>query len=150
MRSFTGFLSRITMATFAFGLTFGIPNGAQAQTPQGKIIRLPSQTQPFSKSAVRFDTSWTRVVSDAQQVLRKSAAPYPFQDTSTLDLTALTDTTISIPKFVPYVPQAPKTPSAEVGKVRATLTPVEFTSGVAAESRTLDGVLVGVKLELVD
>lgn len=150
MRSLRSLLGRITMAACAFGLTFGIPNGAQAQTPHSKIIRLPSQTQPYSKSAIRFDTDWTRVVLDTQQLLRKFAAPYQFQSTSTLDLTAVTDATVSIPKFVPYVPQAPKAPSAEVGNVRATLTPVEFSSGVAAESRTLDGVLVGVQFELLD
>lgn len=156
MRGFHNVLRRITMATFAVGLTFGIPNSVFAQTGANtgaqQTARLPWQTSTYFTGATPFDKDWARVVSDTQQLLRRFAAPYQFQDALAIDQAVRTETTSALwtPNMRPSIPQIPKAPSTEVRTIRATLMPVEFTSGVAAESRSLDGVLVGVQFEVVD
>ena len=152
MGGFQNVLRRMTMTAFAVALTFGIPNNVFAQTPQRQATRLPWQTSTYFTDTARFDNDWTRVVSDTQQLLRRFAAPYQFHDALTIDQAVRTEMTSAlwIPNIRPAMPQTPKAPSTEVSTIRATWMPVEFTSGVAAESRTLDGVLVGVQFEMVD
>jgi hypothetical protein len=152
MRGFSSVFRRITMATFALGLTFGIPNEGRAQTPQLQTARLPWQTPAIISRPAPFDSGWTRVLSETQLVIRRFAATYPFNDVLTIDSIVRTDThgVLWVPNVSTYVPPAPQQASIDVGTIRATLTPVEFASDVAAESRTMQGVLAGVQFEMVD
>jgi hypothetical protein len=142
----------MTMAAFAFGLTFGIPNGVDAQTPQLQTDRLPWQTTVFFTGTAPFDNGWTRVLSDTRQLLRRFAAAYQFKDVLTIDAIAriVAHGPLWVPNVHAYIPPTRNPPNGDIGTIRATLTPVEFDSGVAAESRTLQGVLAGVEFEMLD
>lgn len=156
MGGFGRVLGRLTMAAFAFSLAIGLPNVGQAQTPQTEkqapSARLPWQTASFQPKPASFDKDWARVLSDMQQMLRRFAASYPYHEVLKVDVAAQTD--LASPLWVAnvpiYVPPAKEPLRVDVGAFRVTGTPVEFTSGVAAESRTMEGVLVGMQVEVVD
>jgi len=145
-------LRRLTMATLAFGLLFGIPNLARAQTPRFEPTRLPSSVSSSFTGKKIFDPGWERVVIDTQQLLRRFLAPYPVK--STLDDNTVTPVTVNRATWnvnVQPITIPPLDPgSLNIAPIRATFTPVPFTSGVAAESRGMEGTLVGVKFELID
>jgi hypothetical protein len=142
----------MTMAAFAFGLLFAIPNESRAQAPKFQPVRLPWQTSANFTSAAPFDNDWKHVLSDTQRMLRRFAARYAFTDVLTVGSIVRTDAYNPhwIQPVSAYVPPTNQPPKVDVGTIRATMTPVEFASGVAAESRTLHGVLAGVQFELLD
>jgi hypothetical protein len=167
MGGFERVLRRMTMAALACGLVFGLPNVGQAQTPQGfgaqgaegdpepqlfeqiSAARLPWQTASFPTNSGSYDKDWTRVLSDMQQMLRRFSASYPYAEALKID--AAKQTPLWVANVPTYVPPAPEPIRVDVGALRATLTPVEFTSGaVTAESRSMQGVLVGAQVEMVD
>lgn len=152
MGGFERVLRRVTMTAFAFGLAFGIPNFALAQTPKVQTARLPWQTTSFVTNIAPYDKDWTRVLSDTQQLLRRFATSYPYKKVLRV---APKKTRVKAPLWVSnvrtYVPPAAQSLQITVGTIRTTLTPVEFTSGtVRAESRTMNGVLAGFRIEMVD
>lgn len=145
-------LRRNVMAILAFGLTFAFPNITRAQAPQTPATHKAWEKASFSTNAAVFDKDWARVLSDTQQMLRRFAATFQYADVMPVDPTtqAQSAAPLWIPNVLTYVPPAQKPLQFTVGAFRTTLTPVEFTSGVAAESRTLDGVLVGTQVDLGD
>lgn len=152
MGGFSTELRRLTMATLAFGLLFGIPNLAQAQTPRFEPTRLPLPVSTSLTGKKVFDPSWERVVIDTQQLLQRFSAPYPVR--SALDGEMVTPVTVNRAAWnvtVQPITMPPLDPgSLNVAPIRVTFTPVPFTSGVAAESRGMEGTLVGVKFEVAD
>lgn len=150
MRGSSRVVRRLSMASLAFGLAFGIPNKARAQAPRFEPSRLSWQTAGSLARSKTFDQSWMRVVVDTQLLLRRFSTKYPIP--TKLDFTAVARSAIArtIWNVRAVAPQAPNPTTLNISSVRATFTPVEFTSGVAAESRRMEGTLAGVKFEWVD
>jgi hypothetical protein len=151
MSGFSTKLRRLTMATIAFGLLLGLPNLAQAQTNRFEPTRLPWSAPSSFKGKTVFDSSWERIVIDTHQLLRQFSTQYLYQ--SAIDVDAATRVPVNRAVWgvnVQPVAQPLDPGSLNVAPFRATFTPVPFTSGVVAESRGMEGTLVGVKVELVD
>lgn len=152
MGGFANVLRRMTMASFAFGLAFVLPNVALAQAPKYPTTRLPWQTTSLFTKTAPFDDQWSRVVLDTQRMLRRLTHPYPMPQVVKLDANAHAATlrALWIPNVRAYTPPTPKPPTVDVSKVRATMAPFEYAQHIAAESRDLEGVLVGVQFEMLD
>ncbi len=164
MGGFTNVLHRMTTASFVFGLAFVFPNVALAQAPRlqpiqpiqpGQAIqpiRLSWQTPaPFTEAA-SFDNGWTRVLSDTQKLLRRFAPTTPLQNIVTIDEAARATAARALWASAAraYALPAPKPPRMNVGGIRTTFKPVQFSSRVAAESRGIEGVIAGVQFEMLD
>lgn len=143
-------LRRFSMALLALGLVFGIPNVASAQTPRYEPPRLLWQKAGSLAKPTAFDPSWIRVVVDTQLLLRRFSTQYPIPAKVDVNAVARSTAARTIWNVQPLTPQPGNPPSVNISSIRATFAPVEFTSGVAAESRHLEGTLVGMKFELLD
>ncbi len=151
MGGFTKKWQRMTRVTFAL-LTFMIPNLALAQAPKFSPSRWPWQTPSTFVKTPLFDNDWARVVSDTRQLLDRLSTPSTFRNAVIIDAVAQAVAAQSI--WTTNRPSssrpAPKPASLRIAAFRATLTPVEYTSHVAAESRDSNGVLVGMQFHWVD
>lgn len=146
-------LRRLSMASLALGLVFGIPNIASAQTPRFEPSRLPWQTSSPLVGKTVFDPSWERVVFDTQQLLRRFTAAHSFPGGIDVARSARTALDRAIWNLnVQQGVQPPSNPaSVDVAQIRVTVNPVPFTTGsIVAESRPMEGTLVGVKFEVLD
>lgn len=143
-------LRRLLMASLALGLVFAMPNIASAQTPRFEPSRLPWQTTGSLARPKAFDASWMRVVVDTQLLLRRFSTQYPIPARLDVNAVARSAAARAIWNVRPLAPQPSNPTTLNISSIRATFAPVAFTSGVAAESRTMEGTLVGVKFELLD
>lgn len=152
MRGSASVLRRMTTAVLALGFLFGLPNVVHAQTPQLQPTRLPWQTASFSTNTASFDKHWTRVLSDIQRQMRRFDAPYPYHQVLSVNPTTQTQALdpLVVAQIPVYVAPVPKPAEIKVGSLRTTLSPVEFGTNVAAESRPMHGVLTGLRVEFVD
>lgn len=154
MGGFASVLRRITMATFAFGLAFGVPNLALAQAPKFQPTRLPWQTRTIFTEAISFDTydnGWARVLSDTRRLLRRFAPRSALQNKLGINATARAAASRAFWAYNihTYAPLPPKPPQVNIGTVRTTFTPIEFSSKTVAESRANESVLAGVQFQLL-
>lgn len=152
MGGFVNVVRRMAMACLAGGLVFGIPNAALARDPPLQTARLPWQIGPAFASTTPFDDGFTRVVFETKQMIRAfadsswySAPPAPIPGR----FGEVSSSLWTLDAHV-YRQSNPEQPTLDVGAFRATLKPVEVSSTVVAESRNIQGVLVGVHIEVLD
>jgi hypothetical protein len=152
MGGFGKVLRQMTMVAFGFGLAFGTPNAAHAQAPPLQTTRLPWHTAAAFTGAAPFENGWMRVVSETKQLIRIYADLNRYGRLPAITPATQSGTNASL--WTPAVP-SPSPPTAEqptfdVGTVRATFKPVEVASTIVAESRNIQGVLMGLQLEVLD
>lgn len=132
-------------------LVLGAPAAAWAQAPvEVEVEPLPWSPSRALTPTSAFDDGFRRVLSDTLDAIEAFADLSRYGGEGVLSPGA--------PRSVPsqllgadqrtYIPPAPEQPTIYVGTMRATLLPVEMASGVVAEARGMQGVLVGLSLDL--
>lgn len=147
MGGFCQVTRRIATLGLAFGLVIVIPNVARAQAPPGQTeSRLPWQTgQVFSPSKVVFGDSWSRVLSE----IRAFADLHRYGGAGSMSpMESATGSSLWATDFRSYVPPSPGQPTVYIGDARVTPMPVQVTPRIAAESQTIQSVLVGLQFDL--
>jgi hypothetical protein len=152
MGGFGKVLRRMTMVAFGLGFAFGTPNAAHAQAPPLQTARLPWQTPAAFTSAAPFENGWMRVVSETEQLIRTYADLNLYGGLPAITPATQSDTSASLwTSAVPTSsPPIAEQPTFYVGTVRATFKPVEVASSIVAESRNIQGVLIGLQLDVLD
>ncbi|MDI1482319.1 hypothetical protein [Polyangium sp. y55x31] len=147
-----GACTKVLGAVVAIGIAFGAPASAWAQEPLGPLSggSLPWQPGQVFARATPFGDGYRRVLRDTFEAFEA------FADLSRYG--APRAITPAVQVTVPsqfwgadartYIPQSPEQPTIYVGPARAQLIPVETATTVVAESRGMQGVLVGFQLEL--
>lgn len=147
-----GACTKVLGAVVAMGIAVGMPASAWAQQPLGPLSGGPLPWQPgqvFTR-ATPFGDGYRRVLRDTFEVFEAFA-----------DLTrygaprAITPAVqVSVPSQLwgadmrVFIPPSPEQPIIYVGPARARLIPVETATTVVAEARGMQGVLMGLQLEL--
>ncbi|MRG97442.1 hypothetical protein [Polyangium spumosum] len=141
------------LGVVALAVALGAPASAWAQAPLAPLTTpaaVPWQPGQAITPATPFGDGYRRVLSDLSEAFEAFA-----------DLTrygAPRAITPAVPQTVPsqfwgadtrtFIPQSPEQPTIYVGPARAQLIPIETATTVVAESRGMQGVLVGFQLEL--
>ncbi|MDC0749083.1 hypothetical protein [Polyangium mundeleinium] len=147
-----GACTKVLGAVVAIGIALGTPALAWAQAP---LAPLSAGSQPWQPAqvvtpATPFGDGYRRVLLDTFEAFEAFA-----------DLTrygappAITPAVqVSVPSQLwgadmrTFIPQSPEQPTIYVGPMRALLIPIETATTVVAESRGMQGVLMGFQLEL--
>jgi hypothetical protein len=147
-----GACTKLLGAVVAMGVALGTPAWAWAQEPLAPLETSPVSWQPGASitPATPFGDGYRRVLVDTFEAFEAFA-----------DLTrygAPRAITPAVPVSVPsqlwgadvrtFIPQSPEQPTIYVGPARAQLIPIETATTVVAEARGMQGVLVGLQLEL--
>jgi hypothetical protein len=138
-------------ALAALGFLLGAASSAHAQVPPLPNPMPWGQATVFAPPALAtFGPEWNRIVRDTFATFKTFADLSRYGGPSSISP--------AVPMNVPsplwgdtrtYIPTNPDLPTIRVGEMRATLVPVETSSTiVAAESRGVQGVLVGMRIDL--
>ncbi|MDC3953286.1 hypothetical protein [Polyangium jinanense] len=147
-----GACTKVLGAVVAMGIALGTPALAWAQAPLAPLSEsgLPWQPGQVFTRATPFGDGYQRVLRDTFEAFEA------FADLSRYGAPpAITPAVqVSVPSqfwgadMRTFIPPSPEQPIIYVGPARAQLIPIETASTVVAESRGMQGVLVGFQLEL--